>query len=203
MQQVPATRQELLLLKKKIKSTSKGRDLLKDKRDGLIKLFMEVIDEAILLRNDVENVFADVIEQYGLGESRIDLEYIKALVNNTESSITLTTRYIYKMGVKIPEVTPTLVSESMNYSTRLTNGDFDESLDKIRHLMPKLIVLLEKEQRVRLLADEITKTRRRVNALDYVVIPRLIQKRKDVGQKLEEQSRVMTMSLMRLKSMMG
>jgi V/A-type H+/Na+-transporting ATPase subunit D len=195
----PPTRQELLLLKKRIMTAQRGKSLLKDKRDSLIRMFLAVINEAIELQTKVYESYFSVLDYYFRAEARMSHEYITALANTTTASIELDTEFQTQMGVRLPTVRATITQGAADYSNLHTNQDFDETVSRLRQLIPDLVLLLEKEHRALLLANEIESTRRRVNALDYVVIPELKQAAKVVYQKLEEHSRSATVALMKLK----
>jgi V/A-type H+/Na+-transporting ATPase subunit D len=199
----PPTRQELLLLKKRVQTASRGKTLLKDKRDSLIRMFLGLITEAIELQTQVYSAYFEIITVYYRALARMSPEYMKALAQSTNTSLELETEYVTQMGVKLPVVKANFTQSPLDYSQLHTNKDTDETITRLKELMPLLVSLMEKEQRATLLANEIEVTRRRVNALDYVVIPELQQAAKVVYQKLEEQARSATVALMKLKQGMS
>jgi V/A-type H+/Na+-transporting ATPase subunit D len=199
----PPTRQELLLLKKRVSTAERGKTLLKDKRDSLIRMFLLVIKETIALQKDVHTAYRELLDSYRIAEARMSPEYTAVLAKTTKAAINLQTTYATQMGVNLPTVEAQLSKTVFDYSVLHTNPDFDETMNRLREFIPLLVSLLEKEQQARLLAFEIESTRRRVNALDYVVIPELKYAAKVVYQKLEEQARSATVALMKLKQVMS
>jgi V/A-type H+/Na+-transporting ATPase subunit D len=104
----PPTRQELLLLKKRIMTAQRGKSLLKDKRDSLIRMFLAVINEAIELQTKVYESYFSILDYYYRAEARMSHEYITALANTTTASIELDTEFQTQMGVRLPTVRATI-----------------------------------------------------------------------------------------------
>lgn len=198
--QIPATRQELLLIKKRLKHTKKGKALLEDKRDSLIQLFLAVISEAISLRKKIDQRQKDIARNFELATRIIDPEYIQAVANTTLESIHIDTSYTHKMGVQLPKVEVSIKKSSTSYSQILTNQRLDRSINEFRQLLPLITKLIEKEHVAVLLAQEIQTTRRRVNSLKHKVIPSLKTDQKTIAQKLEEHNRSAISALMQFKS---
>lgn len=194
-----ATRQELLRLKNKTKQASRGRSLLKDKRDSLMKQFFETMRVAIELRHTFEEKYAVAFAEFVQASSQIDTEYLATVVQTRTVRLELETSVKSVMSVKIPQLTSKVVGSPTEYSLVQTNALLDRGLVSLREMIPDILALIEAEYAAVLLAKEIEKTRRRVNSLDYIVIPELQSHIKGVRAKLEEQARDATIALMKVK----
>jgi len=195
-----ATRQELLKLKNKTKQVSRGRSLLKDKRDSLMKHFFVIMKQAIELREKIENEYSSIFGQFQQASAQIDAEYLRTLTQTVTVSLEIQSSIKNVMSVKIPRLTSDVVGDPIQYSFSQTPAQLDMSVKALRNLMPDILRLIEAEYAALLLAREIEKTRRRVNSLDYVVLPELQQHTKGVRSKLEEQARDATIALMKVKA---
>jgi V/A-type H+-transporting ATPase subunit D len=195
-----ATRQELLKLKAKTKNAQRGRSLLKDKRDSLMKEFFDIMREAIELRQRFEDMYGVAFSQFQQAISQMDHEYLDALTKTVtvQVRVTATTKSI--MSVKIPQLSSSVDGSATEYSLIQTNAQLDQSLLSLRNMIPDILALIQAEYTALLLAREIEKTRRRVNSLDYIVIPELQAHTKAVRSKLEEQARDATVALMKVKA---
>jgi V/A-type H+/Na+-transporting ATPase subunit D len=195
-----ATRQELLKLKAKTKNAQRGRSLLKDKRDSLMKEFFDIMREAIELRQRFEDMYGVAFGQFQQAISQMDHEYLEALTKTVtvKVNVTATTKSI--MSVKIPQLSSSVEGSATEYSLIQTNAQLDQSLQSLRSIIPDILALIQAEYAALLLAREIEKTRRRVNSLDYIVIPELQAHTKGVRSKLEEQARDATVALMKVKA---
>lgn len=195
-----ATRQELLKLKAKTKNAQRGRSLLKDKRDSLMKEFFDIMREAIELRQRFEDMYGVAFGQFQQAISQMDHEYLEALTKTVtvQVNVTATTKSI--MSVKIPQLSSSVEGSATEYSLIQTNAQLDQSLQSLRNIIPDILALIQAEYAALLLAREIEKTRRRVNSLDYIVIPELQAHTKGVRSKLEEQARDATVALMKVKA---
>jgi len=195
-----ATRQELLKLKAKTKNAQRGRSLLKDKRDSLMKEFFDIMREAIELRQRFEDMYGVAFGQFQQAISQMDHEYLEALTKTVtvQVQVSATTKSI--MSVKIPQLSSSVEGSATEYSLIQTNAQLDQSLQSLRTIIPDILALIQAEYAALLLAREIEKTRRRVNSLDYIVIPELNAHTKGVRSKLEEQARDATVALMKVKA---
>jgi len=202
-QQPIATRQELLKLKTKTKNAQRGRSLLKDKRDSLMKHFFEIMKEAMELRAKFERDYGELFGLFQQAVTRVDSAYLATLTETVTVQLDLQSTTKSIMSVKIPQLTSQVTGDPTQYSLRETNAQLDLSLQGLRELIPDILRLIEVEHTALLLAREIEKTRRRVNSLDYVVIPELQTHTKGVRAKLEEQARDATIALMKVKQKMA
>ena len=196
--QLIATRQELLKVRAKTKSAQKGKSLLKDKRDSLMKQLYEQMNRAMELRKTFDAAYLEAFELFQQAKSHIDPHYLAGLTQSATMNVGLVSTNTTSMGVTIPRLESTIQGSPTQYSVSTTPAQLDTSV----LALPTLVQLLEAEYAALLLAREIEKTRRRVNALDYVLIPELQKNLKTIQSKLEEQARDVTVSLMKVKAKM-
>jgi len=198
---VNPTRVNLLALKKQIKVATRGHKLLKDKRDGLMKRFMKIIREARELRKEVEGKMGEAFQLFLLASSTMSKEAIEnaLLMPTTKIKLEVTTKNV--MSVHIPEFDVDFSGTALTYSTVQTSANLDLAILKFQEIFPILLKLAAVEKAAEVLADEIEKTRRRVNALEYTMIPNLKDTVKYIIMKLEEQARDALVGVMRIKAM--
>ncbi|MCJ7665172.1 MAG: V-type ATP synthase subunit D [Actinobacteria bacterium] len=199
LEKVNATRMELLRLKKRLQLAVRGHKLLKDKRDELMRLLLEIIDEVKDLRLSVESQFRSILEGFVLAKAaRGPFQVEQALLMPTKKiSVSVSRKNL--MSVRVPEYTREVSGQIIPYGYLNTSGDIDISLDKFDKFIESLLTLAEKEKAVQLMATEIEETRRRVNALEYKLIPNLEETIKFITMKLDENERSNTVRLMKVK----
>jgi len=197
---------ELIKLKRKIKTAQRGHKLLKDKRDGLMQEFMAIIRSARDLRKKTEQDLGLAFRNFLFASSRVSPEQTQeALVwPNLKVELAADTKNV--MSVEIPKFDFKFVGTGQCpvpgykcYSSYSMPKDLDKSLEIFQKVLPDLIKLAETEQSARLLSYEIEKTRRRVNALEYVFIPEMEKNIKYIDAKLNEQERGALVALMKVK----
>ena len=196
---VNATRMELLRLKKRLQLAARGHKLLKDKRDELMRLLMEIIDEVKDLRLSVESEFRSILEGFVLAKARMGPFQVEQALLMPAKKISVSVSRKNLMSVRVPEYTKEVSGRIIPYGYLNTSGDIDISLDKFDKFIVSLLVLAEKEKAVQLMATEIEETRRRVNALEYKLIPDLEETIKFITMKLDENERANTVRLMKVK----
>ncbi len=200
---VNPTRMELKKLKARLSTAVRGHKLLKDKSDEMIRRFTVIIREDKALRDEVEEELSEVMRQFSVArsvtpsysaETAFSMPTVAVRADCTVKSI---------MGVDVPDVK--LVEErradGLPYAYSEITSEADYSVKKVSALLPKLIKLAETEKAVRLLADEIERNKRRVNALEYIMIPQLEETIKYIRDKLDENERAAIVRLMKVKSM--
>lgn len=198
---VNPTRMTLLNLKKQVKTAVRWHKLLKDKRDGLMKHFMAIIKEARSLRKEVEDQMWTVLKSYLFAASEMDTASLEWTLAFSSSKLDLNVETKNLMSVHVPEFSFEASWDFVNYGFAQTSWDLDISLSLLEKLLPKLIKLSEYEKKAENLADEIEKTRRRVNALEYTMIPNLKDTIKFITMKLWEQERATIITTMIVKSL--
>lgn len=196
---VNATRMELLRLKKRLQLAARGHKLLKDKRDQLMRLLMEIIDEVKDLRLSVESEFRSILEGFVLAKARMGPFQVEQALLMPTKKISVSVSRKNLMSVRVPEYTKEVSGPIIPYGYLNTSGDIDISLDKFDKFIESLLILAEKEKAIQLMATEIEETRRRVNALEYKLIPDLEGTIKFITMKLDENERANIVRLMKVK----
>ncbi len=202
---VNPTRMELSRLKKKLRTSMKGHKLLKDKRDDLMKKFLALVRENKELRDAVEEKIKGVYEGFVIAGAVMSPEALDEAMMMPKQSVELDVGSENIMSVNVPVFTfHTSGSDSDIYSYGFvgTSGELDNSVKALSDVLPYMLKLAQMEKSAQLLAEEIEKTRRTVNALEYVRIPNLQQTIKFIKMKLEENERGNTTRLMKIKDMM-
>ena len=196
---VNATRMELLRLKKRLNLARRGHKLLKDKRDELMRQLLAIIDEVRELRLSIEKEFQSILGRFviakaALGPSQAEQEL---LLTAKKISVSISRRNV--MSVHVPTYSREVSGGIISYGYMNTSGEMDIALKDFDRSIENLLSLAEKEKAVQLMAKEIEETRRRVNALEYKLIPGLDETIKFITMKLEENERSNTVRLMKVK----
>ncbi len=202
---VNPTRMELNRLKKRLKTARRGHKMLKDKRDELMKKFIEVVKENVRLRESMEKHVMKAHSSFVIARAVMQGENVEEALMFPKNNIDLNVTEDNVMSVKVPVFEFESLSESENiypYGLHSTSGELDGAVSNLTEAFPVLIELAEKEKTSQLLAKEIEKTRRRVNALEYVMIPQLEETIRYITMKLEENERGNITRLMKVKDMM-
>lgn len=199
----PPTRQSLLILKGKVKVASKSHKLLEDKRNSLIKRFLEVIDEAVKARAEFEENYQKSYKLMRESRQISDKSYYDLLPEFSDSILEISTDEKSVLSVKLTKLKLVRQQFKLNYSQIATNKLLDESLKYLKKAIKPLIKTLELEYTARKLSEEIIKTRRRVNSLEHVIIPDMNKSIKDISFKLSELEQATKVTLMRVKANMS
>ncbi|WP_094227825.1 V-type ATP synthase subunit D [Methanolobus psychrotolerans] len=199
---VKPTRSELIELKKKIQLSQGGHKLLKMKRDGLILEFFEILNKAKDVRTELDAAYEDASRKIGIANAVDGTITVKstAFALKSKPEIELESRNI--MGVVVPKIESSSVKKSINergYGILGTSSYTDEAADAYEHLVEKIILAAEIETTMKKLLDDIEKTKRRVNALEFKVIPELQEAMTFIRLRLEEMERENTFRLKRIK----
>ncbi len=202
---VNPTRMVLTGLKKRLKTARRGHKLLKDKRDELMKKFLDIVRENKRLREDVEEKLNIVHSRFVMARAVMNSEIVEEalMFPKVEINLNTSTRNIMSVDVPVLEFTTGSSREGdiYPYGFANTTGELDEAIATLSALTSDLLKLAEMEKSAQLLADEIEKTRRRVNALEYVLIPNLEETIKYIVMKLDENERSNLTRLMKVKDM--
>lgn len=199
---VNATRMQLLRLKKRLVMSRRGHKLLKDKQEGLVQAFMELVDAYSTLRDKVDRELPATLNLFMLAQGVSGEEAITAALEECDTQLEVEVCNRRVMSVAYPEVVLKGFELRPSYSTLDTTTDFDMACASLRDIFPTLLELASKEEAVIRMADEIEKTRRRVNALEYVLIPQQRTAIKEISSKLEEAERSSRARLMKVKDML-
>ncbi len=186
---VNPTRMVLLNLKRRVKSAKRGHKLLKDKQDGLMKIFMEVIKEAKDLRSEIEDSLSKIFKNLMITSSLMDTEMLYTALMKTNTKIDLTVKTSNVMSVWIPHFSFEHTGDIKCFGFAQTSADLDLALEALQNIIPRLLKLAEIEKIAEALAMELETTRRRVNALEYKLIPDLQETLKYITMKLGENER--------------
>ena len=202
---IKPTRMELNNLKERLKTATRGHKLLKDKRDELMRRFIEAVRENNRLRQKVEEALVGHMQDFVLAkalESDLMVEEIFA-VPMREINLHIEQENI--MSVRVPKMHAHIANPygddegDVVYSYVASNSQMDEMIEDMSNLLPDLLRLAEIEKSCQLMADEIEKTRRRVNGLEYATIPDLIETIQYIEMKLEEAERASLVRVMKVK----
>ena len=204
--QVTPTRMELTRLKKRLMTARRGHKLLKDKRDELMKIFLDTVREDKALRKKIEERMQLLHSGFNLAAAVTSREIMEEALVYPKSEGELSVSYKNVMSVVVPEYSyevKTNGGESpYGYGFAFTSGELDNAVGELYDMLPDLMRLAEVEKQSQMLADEIEKTRRRVNALEYIMIPGFEENIKAIIMKLDENDRGNTTRLMKVKDMM-
>ena len=204
--QVNPTRMELTRLKKKLVTAVRGHKLLKDKRDELMRQFLDKVRENKALREEVETALVSANQNFMLARAGMPDEMLNTALLAPKQELTISAGTQNVMSVEIPDFdfktrTPHR-NDMYSYGFAFTTGDLDDAILSLSEVFPKMLKLAEVEKSCQLMAAEIEKTRRRVNALEHVMIPELQTNIKYITMKLDENERSTQIRLMKVKDMM-
>ena len=197
--EINATRMELLRLKKRIVIARRGHKLLKDKQDELMRRFMEMIKGYRKLRQIVEEKLASAFQAFILSRAVTRKEYLEESFMGMNKPLEVAVSTFSIMNIKAPKLELKSIPNVYTYGFSNTPADLDNSLSLLTEALPMMIQLAQTEKSIELLAEEIEKTRRRVNALEYVLIPNLQDTIKHITMRLAEMERSNLTRLMKVK----
>ncbi|MGM0217359.1 V-type ATP synthase subunit D [Enterococcus sp. AZ126] len=201
---VNPTRMELSRLKKQLGTATRGHKLLKDKQDELMRRFIRLIKKNNQLRIEVEQELTIALADFVLANATLNEVFIEELVAIPADEVTLDVIEKNRMNVTVPIMNfhydETIVEAPLNYGYLNSNAELDSAFDKISTILPTLLELAEVEKTCQLMAAEIEKTRRRVNALEYMTIPQLEETIYYIQMKLEENERSDITRLIKIKN---
>ena len=204
--QVNPTRMELTRLKKKLVTAVRGHKLLKDKRDELMRQFLDKVRENKALREEVETALVSANQNFMLARAGMPDEMLNTALLAPKQELTISAGTQNVMSVEIPDFdfktrTPDQ-NDMYSYGFAFTTGDLDDAILSLSEVFPKMLKLAEVDKSCQLMAAEIEKTRRRVNALEHVMIPELQTNITYITMKLDENERSTQIRLMKVKDMM-
>ena len=202
---ITPTRMVLNQLKGRLKTARRGHKLLKDKRDELMRQFMDVVRRNKELRIKVEQGLTAAFASLQVASAIMSPEMLEQALLYPRQSVELGMSFKNIMSVNVPRYSfhtkSSDPSEVYPYGFAQTSGELDDALDKMARVFEDMLELAEVEKTMQLLAEEIEKTRRRVNALEYVMIPELEGNIKYISMKLEENENATKVRLLKVKEM--
>lgn len=203
---VNPTRMELTRLKRKLQTALRGHKLLKDKRDELMRQFLELVRENKALREKTEKALHSANQNFMLVRAGMQEEALNTAMLAPKQEIQIETGVRNVMSVEVPVFHVTTrtpdTNDMFSYGFAFTSSDLDDAVQSLAQCLPDLLRLAEVEKSCQLMAAEIEKTRRRVNALEHVVIPQTQESIKYITMKLDENERSTQIRLMKVKDMM-
>ena len=199
------TRMELTRLKTRLKTATRGHKLLKDKRDELMRQFMDIVRRNRQLRKKVEEGLTAANSALAVASAVMSPEMLEQALLYPKQNVDLDMKFQNIMSVNVPQYTfktkSSEESEIYPYGFAQTSGELDDALTALSSVFKDMLELAQIEKTTQLLAEEIEKTRRRVNALEYVMIPELQTNIKYITMKLDENDRSTKVRLMKVKDM--
>lgn len=201
MENIKATRMEYLKLRRRLKTAQRGHKLLKEKRDGLMKKFMEIIKETKQTRKELEEGLATASKQFAISTSGLMEKEVEEFFVLPSSKIKVSSKEENVMSVLVPEFEYQIEGDFKTYSDFTAPLAMESSLKKFWQALETMVRLAGIEHTARLLSYEIEKTRRRVNALEYVIVPKIKTQMKYISSKLGEQERAEKIIRLKIKEM--
>ncbi len=202
---VNPTRMELTRLKGKLKTAQRGHKLLKDKRDELMKQFLDTVRELRSLRSQVEAELMRVHSSFTVASALMSAQAMEQALMYPKQSVELTMTFQNIMSVNVPvyhyQTRTDDTGDIFPYGFAATSGELDGAVAALGEVFQSMLKLAQTEKAAQLMAEEIEKTRRRVNALEYVVIPQTQENIRYITMKLDENDRSTTTRLMKVKDM--
>lgn len=203
---VNPTRMELTKLRRRLVTSRRGHKLLKDKRDELMRQFLDLVRRNKELREQVEEMILASHRNFQLAAAVSSPENMREALMYPKQSVELSISYHNVMSVNVPRFSFKMASDDPTnvypYGYAFTSGELDASIEALSRALPLMLELAEMEKGAQMLAQEIEKTRRRVNALEHVMIPQLEITIKSIRMKLDENERGNLTRLMKVKDMM-
>lgn len=193
-------------MKRRLVTAKRGHKLLKDKRDELVRRFIVLARENYRLRLQVENALGFAMQDFALARAVMEPGALRQALMYPARKAAISIGQSNILSVKVPEYRMDESEQeediSLPYGMSETSAQLDNAIATMADVLPQLIALSEKEKTCELMADEIQKTRRRVNALEYVMIPQLEETIRYISMKLEENERGALTRLMKVKEML-
>ncbi len=202
---VNPTRMELKKLKGRLKTATRGHKLLKDKSDEMIRRFSVLIKLNKTLRDEVNLALGEVLKEFAYAKGQLSKGALENAFMMPTSTLQITRGVTSVMNVEVPSlsVKENKSGEDYPYAFSQITSEADYSVKRISEVIAKLVKLAEVEKQVAMLAIEIEKNKRRVNALEHVMIPQLQETISYITSKLDENERASITRLMKVKSMIA
>jgi len=189
---VKPTRKNLMQIEDRIELSERGHDTLEKKRDGLIMEFMDILDQAQDVRSDLEQTYEEAQRSIDMARAMEGDVAVRGAAAALKEHPEITTQSKNIMGVVVPQIESTKVRKNLDergYGVLGTSARIDEAAEDYEELLEKIILAAEVETAMKKMLDEIETTKRRVNALEFKLLPELRDNKEYIEQKLEEQER--------------
>lgn len=200
---VSPNRMELLRLKKKQVVAERGHKLLKDKLEGLLQDFTEIVRRYQTLRREIDAEINALFKRFIMASASMPAPLYRAALAFPECRARLSMRERMIMNVRVPVFDFSIDGNMISYGIDDTTSDLDDAMGALRETLQRMVELAEIEKTIELVADEIERTRRRVNALEYVLIPQQADTIKYISAKLQELERGNISRLMKIKDLVA
>lgn len=203
---VSPNRMSLMRLKKELRTASRGHSMLKDKRDGLMKEFLAMVEGTLELRKKVDHLLEEAARAMSMARAVMQADMLDEAMQLSAEELEFSIKKKSVMAVEFPSFTALnansdLSTNKFTYGLASTTGELDIAQDALKEALPSMIELAEREKELQLMANEIEKTRRRVNSLEHVMIPKLHRQIKQISMKMDENERDNLTRLMKVKDM--
>jgi V/A-type H+-transporting ATPase subunit D len=198
LENINATRMELLYLRRRVALAARGHRLLSEKRDEISRQLIQIARQIQPLRKRVEAELLETCRRFMLARASMEPQDVNAALEVPTKKFALAVEFARIMNVKIPHLTKQMSGEIICYGFATTSGEMDVALLTLERAFDDLIQLAERQKQAHLLAVELRMTRRRVNVLEYVVIPELQETIRFIFDKLAEAERDSTSRLMKI-----
>jgi len=200
---VKPTRKNLMQIEDRIELSERGHDTLEKKRDGLIMEFMDILDQAQDVRSDLEGNYERAQQKINMARAMEGDVAVRGAAAALKEHPEITTESKNIMGVVVPQIESSKVSKSLDergYGVLGTSGRIDEAAEAYEDLLESIILAAEVETAMKKMLTEIETTKRRVNALEFKLLPELTDNKEYIEQKLEEQEREEIFRLKKIKA---
>jgi V/A-type H+-transporting ATPase subunit D len=200
---VKPTRKELMQIEDRIELSERGHDTLEQKRDGLIMEFMDILDQAQDVRQNVEGNYEEAQKKIDMARAMEGDVSVRGAAAALKEHPEITTESHNIMGVVVPQIESSKVQKSLDergYGVVGTSARIDEAAEAYEELLDSIILAAEVETAMKKMLDEIEKTKRRVNALEFKLLPELYTNQEYIEQKLEEQEREEIFRMKKIKA---
>jgi V/A-type H+-transporting ATPase subunit D len=200
---VKPTRKNLMAIEDRIELSERGHDTLEKKRDGLIMEFMDILDQAQDVRSDLEQNYEDAQRTIDMARAMEGDVAVRGAAAALKEHPELTTQSKNIMGVVVPQIESSKVRKSLDergYGVLGTSARIDEAAEAYEELLETIILAAEVETAMKKMLEEIETTKRRVNALEFKLLPELNENKEYIEQKLEEQEREEIFRLKKIKA---
>ena len=197
---VAANRMTLMRTRRRLQIARRGHTLMKHKLEELIRIFQLEVAHAHGLEDEAAHTMHGVYESFAMGSAQAEPSALAAILSAPTFDVRLEVTHEAALNLRLPVISCRIEGEEPPYGLPGTNADLDESTRKLRASIPLLLRLAQTRRRLTLLIDALESTRRRVNALEYVLVPQLEQEASLIQMKLDEIERSNVSRLMRIKS---